>query len=344
MKKNKFVIDGVEYKDCEYLTRGGCAHLYRSVDSVSGLPVVIKDYFENLDPRFKLRLAACLERAVGLEVSGVDIVTPIRCEIREGVLKHSVMKYVYGEDLGDFDFSYSVNLMGMQDDVGFMRNFFGRNFFKFLESLMSNYFIYRDVSDFGYSIDLESIPEGCDSLRKFFVRNIFGVLEFLMSQGLVHRDVKPSNVMFDYIDNRFLLLDCDFITEVDASTDGFVFGTPPFMAPEHLCGNLHITNDVFGLASTLADILGLFDDVGLAHFGGGYHRRCDGLFSEDRDEVENVKAGLRKMIGFPESQHREVAGLVEFMLAGLNINPNARPKTMEEVDQLLDFVPNLSMV
>ncbi len=74
-------------------------------------------------------------------------------------------------------------------------------------------------------------------------------------QGLVHRDIKPENIMLDDR-GRVKLADLGLArpaTELVQSTDdGFVFGTPRYMAPEQIMGReLDNRTDLYALGATL---------------------------------------------------------------------------------------------
>jgi serine/threonine-protein kinase len=77
-------------------------------------------------------------------------------------------------------------------------------------------------------------------------------------KGLVHRDIKPSNIMVSN-EGRVLLMDFGLVREVtDASQAAHsgVVGTPQFMSPEQIEGNLpDARSDIFSVGATLYFLL-----------------------------------------------------------------------------------------
>src|SRR5262245_45120943 len=82
-----------------------------------------------------------------------------------------------------------------------------------------------------------SIGQAVDAARQ-----VLGGLAALAEHGIVHRDVKPSNIMLKpgRRGMRAKLIDLGVArrtrgpAESDASAEGFVVGTPTYMAPEQL--------------------------------------------------------------------------------------------------------------
>ncbi|PIR54871.1 hypothetical protein COU74_03985 [Candidatus Peregrinibacteria bacterium CG10_big_fil_rev_8_21_14_0_10_36_19] len=178
------------------------------------------------------------------------------------------------------------------------------------------------------------------SFLRLAVYDLFAKLVKLIDVGVVHGDFKFSNVVFDEKTMNFGLIDFDVFSR-SGKQKSYIVGTPFSMAPEYYSKKyISSTVDVFALAVEISSsIKSVREHTGLLN--STVICRTNGLFASDKEPALRV---LRDWGRYPEEVRNEIAGLVEFIIAGLNINPNARPKTMEEVDQLLDFVPNLSMV
>jgi serine/threonine protein kinase len=89
-----------------------------------------------------------------------------------------------------------------------------------------------------------------------------GVQTFHDAQ-IVHRDIKPSNILLDQAGHPFLSdfgLARTFRSDVEASItcEGAVLGTPHYMAPEQVRGQIPLqgpTTDIYGLGATLYALL-----------------------------------------------------------------------------------------
>src|SRR6266542_1175052 len=94
-------------------------------------------------------------------------------------------------------------------------------------------------------------------------------LEYAHSRGVIHRDIKPSNILLD-VDGRPVLADFGIARLVQGEGDanltaaGMIMGTPAYMAPEQLTGQLPDARaDIYSLGVVLYQLL-----TGRAPFSG----------------------------------------------------------------------------
>ncbi|HEY3231346.1 MAG TPA: protein kinase [Roseiflexaceae bacterium] len=93
------------------------------------------------------------------------------------------------------------------------------------------------------------------------VEKMAEALEYAHSRGVIHRDIKPSNILLD-IDGRPVLADFGIARLVQGEGDanltaaGMVMGTPAYMAPEQLTGQLPDARaDIYSLGVVLYQLL-----------------------------------------------------------------------------------------
>ncbi len=79
---------------------------------------------------------------------------------------------------------------------------------------------YRDEEDYIPSADVLKI-----------MRDICQALDYIHSKGVVHRDIKPANIILNK-DGQAILADFGLALLESAGTQGEIFGTPHYIAPE----------------------------------------------------------------------------------------------------------------
>jgi ABC-type sugar transport system substrate-binding protein len=101
-------------------------------------------------------------------------------------------------------------------------------------------------------------PLNTDRMADIFTQMARG-LAFAHTRGVIHRDLKPSNIMLDDADNAYLT-DFGLAKFIDTSLDltrtGHIVGTPVYMSPEQLRGEvLDHRSDIYSLGVILYHML-----------------------------------------------------------------------------------------
>src|SRR5207253_2170067 len=105
------------------------------------------------------------------------------------------------------------------------------------------------------------IPEACEYIRQAALG-----LEHAFEMGLVHRDIKPSNIIVARNGRQVKLVDLGLARLMETpggeeagriTQEGFVIGTPDFLAPEQARnpGAVDIRADIYSLGGTLYYLL-----------------------------------------------------------------------------------------
>jgi formylglycine-generating enzyme required for sulfatase activity/serine/threonine protein kinase len=103
------------------------------------------------------------------------------------------------------------------------------------------------------------VPEACEAVRKTALG-----LHHAFEAGMVHRDIKPSNILVGRDGKTVKLVDLGLARLDDAAAEdarvtqeGYVIGTPDFLAPEQARdpGGVDIRADVYALGATLFYVL-----------------------------------------------------------------------------------------
>lgn len=102
----------------------------------------------------------------------------------------------------------------------------------------------------GHSLRQEVDSDGIAPKKMMhFMAPIFEAVSSAHKKGLVHRDLKPENVMLSY-DGKIKVMDFGLARSHDFSqitATGSVLGTPAYIAPEQINGQLHPASDQYAL-------------------------------------------------------------------------------------------------
>lgn len=95
------------------------------------------------------------------------------------------------------------------------------------------------------------------------LKSVSESLDYCHSMGIVHKDIGPGNIMLG--DTGPMLIDFGISYELGSTRitqDDQIVGTPSYMSPEHLSGQISESMDIFGLGSTF-----VFAGTGIEPFG-----------------------------------------------------------------------------
>ncbi len=170
--------------------------------------------------------------------------------------------------------------------------------------------------------------EGADAWsfdeRLALLADVADALAHAHAQGVVHRDVKPRNVMIRREDRHPFLIDFGLARDLRADSSltksGAVFGTPAYMAPEQLDGDVRRVgpaSDVYALGVMIHEL-----------FAGAPPFRHATFEAQRRAVAGEEPPRLRALV--PEAP----AGLETLVLHTLEKRPELRPRAGVVRDQL----------
>jgi serine/threonine protein kinase len=98
---------------------------------------------------------------------------------------------------------------------------------------------------------LLTLDEVCSILEQ-----LASALTYIHALGLLHRDIKPANILFDQ-DKNLYLTDFGIVTWLGEKPgyDGHMMGTPHYIAPEILEGNVDERSEVYSVGILLYEML-----------------------------------------------------------------------------------------
>lgn len=167
-------------------------------------------------------------------------------------------------------------------------------------------------------------PEG--ELALTAAIQVASALAALHKMGVLHRDIKLKNIMFDPDSGVFKLTDFGIARFMDNTSgitcDGFIVGTPMYMAPEVFRGEAAtIESDIYSYGATLY------------HFAAGSPafsaKRNADMYKKHLSEIPKSIRSLNPGIS---------SGLESVIMKCMAKPPEARPQSMDAVHEALEKV------
>ena len=175
---------------------------------------------------------------------------------------------------------------------------------------------------------------------KVVMEPVFEAVGYAHTQGIVHRDLKPANVLLDRGKGKEIPKVADFgIAKVLGTTsgktrDGAVMGTPAFMPPEQLKGNLELDHhaDLYALGAIVYSLL-----TGALPYDGTEYEITHKVLSHERPQAPTlvdpslpagIDAWVEKAMAFePQARFHNAAEMWTALLVvdqpGAATTPNA---------------------
>lgn len=95
-----------------------------------------------------------------------------------------------------------------------------------------------------------------ESDTKEILLNLLPVLDFIHNLGIIHRDITPNNIILRSRNRLPVLIDFGIATEIDNKRQqNFLVGTPGYISPEQIAGQISCSNDLYSLALTAIHLL-----------------------------------------------------------------------------------------
>ncbi|OGV56767.1 MAG: hypothetical protein A2017_09890 [Lentisphaerae bacterium GWF2_44_16] len=187
------------------------------------------------------------------------------------------------------------------------------------------------LMDYIHGINLEEfiVTRGLPDLKVIFKAALqtASALEEVHKNGIVHRDIKLKNLMLELQSGRLYLTDFGIARGMNEGTnithDGFIVGTPIYMAPEMFRGESStFSSDIYSYGVTMYQFI-----TGAPPFIG---KSNSDLYQKHMEEIPRKISDTR--LGFPPEFEKLI---IEQCMAKL---PENRPASMTEIIKSLEDI------
>lgn len=173
-----------------------------------------------------------------------------------------------------------------------------------------------------YSRDGELIPQQ-DAFS--VVRDMCQALDYAHSRGVIHRDMKPSNIMLDK-DGRAILTDFGLALFAESETQGEIFGTPQYTAPEQVMSSAMVVpqSDLYSVGVILYEMFTgqvPFDDEDPMNLAVKHVNQTPRPLRELNPTIEPAveEVVLKVLAKRPEDRYQTGAELVEALQQAMDV-------------------------
>lgn len=199
------------------------------------------------------------------------------------------------------------------------------------------------LTRFAEGVDIKSLEAkgevDIDGVCKI-IRQSIQMISILMGENLAHGDVKPANIVGSQDLSKVALIDLDYMAPFgdisvpagENQNERLSFGTPTFMAEEHMGGRYELTTDIYALAKSALFMLDRKYRINGKDLAQQY---ADGKGVEGWNNENFRRHVERTLLRHEPRKAREIGGLLDFSAAGMNSDWMKRPQNAEQVLQIL---------
>ena len=145
---------------------------------------------------------------------------------------------------------YKFNLLKREVDI--LSNMDHPNIVKYFGIFEDDLFIhivmeYLKGQDLSKIISLKNYNDFSENQMGIIIQQLLKALSFIHSKKIIHRDIKPENILFSDKKNLYTLKLIDFGLAANSDQEIKTVGTPSYMSPEMIDGNVTYVSDIWSV-------------------------------------------------------------------------------------------------
>ena len=145
---------------------------------------------------------------------------------------------------------YQFNLLKREVDI--LSNMDHPNIVKYFGIFEDDLFIhivmeYLKGQDLSKIISLKNYNDFSENQMGIIIQQLLKALSFIHSKKIIHRDIKPENILFSDKKNLYTLKLIDFGLAANSEQEIKTVGTPSYMSPEMIDGNVTYVSDIWSV-------------------------------------------------------------------------------------------------